>query len=210
MNYDEIFDEVKLLSKRADVDDKIATCIRTVTQRAHRTGYYWRDRVEARLSWTTQATLVDLNVITWLQGFRAVDYIRYWDPSSDALGLMLTKIDPRDVLDDYNYEKLDRFYMAGDILKLKFEYPTYGVQIGYYYDPVVYPATSYQSWIAMDFPDLIIQGALAMLYNMTGKQEEARVLNAMVGFEANPGNNINKGPTMLEQLKQFALEEDAR
>lgn len=210
MTYDEIFDEVKLLSKRGDVDDKIAICIRTVTQRAHRLDYFWRDRIEAQISWTTQATLVDLNVVTYLQRFRAVDYIRYWNPSDGILGNMLEYISPRDVMDQYNYEKLDRYYMAGDLLKLRFEYPTYGVQVGYFFDPVVYPAANYASWIAQDMPDLIIQGALAMLFNMTGKQEEARALNAMVGFEANPGNNINKGPTMVEQLRQLALEEQAR
>lgn len=210
MTYAEILAEVRLLSKRGDIDDKIAAAIRTVAQRCHRLDYFWRDRVEAQLSWATQATIVDINVMLWLPRFRAVDYIRYWNPSDGVLGNFLDKIDPRNVMDDFNYEKLNRFYMAGDILKLKFEYPTYGAQIGYYYDPVLYPAAAFSSWIADKFPDIIIKGALAQVYNWTGKQEEARVLNAMVGFETNPGANINKGPTMVEQLKQWALEEDAR
>ena len=210
MTYDEIFAEVKMLCKRGDVDDKIAAAIRMTALRAHRTDFYWRDRVEAQLQWATQQTLVEINVLTWLPRFRAANYARYWDPINGALGLMLTQIDPRAVLDEYNYEKLDRYYMAGDVLKVRFEYPTRGVQIGYFVSPVVTPGPTFQSWIGVQFPDIIIQGALAYLYNQTGKQEEARMINRMVGFEEDPGRNMAKGPTLLEQLKQFALEEGAR
>lgn len=212
MNYNQIFDEVKLLSKRGDIDDKIATAIRLTTLRAHRLDYFWRDLVETQLGWAASGdqTLVDLNIPTLLPRFRAANYVRYWNPSDGTLGNMLTKLDPRDVLDDYNYEKLDRYYTAGDLFKIKFEYPSSGVQIGYYCDPLLYPPTSYSSWITDKMPDLIIQGALAYLYNQSGKQEEARSLNAMVGFETNPGNNMAKGPTLVEQFKAFALEEDAR
>ncbi|TXH43990.1 MAG: hypothetical protein E6Q97_33345 [Desulfurellales bacterium] len=210
MNYSEIFDEVKMLSKRQDVDDKIATCIRLAAMRAHRLMYFPRDRVEVQLSWGSQATLVDVNILTWLPRYRAVDYMRYWEPTTGVLGNELTFVDPRDVMDEYNYEKTNRWYQAGDVLKLKFTYPSYGVQIGYYCDPILTPTTAFTSWIADKFPDIIVQGALAYLFNMTGKQEEARALNAMVGFETNPGANINKGPTLVEQLKQYALEEQAR
>jgi len=209
MTYAEILAEVKLLSKRGDIDDKIAAAIRVAATRAHRLDYFWRDRVEVQLAWTTDATLVDINIINWLPRYRATDYIRYWDPSTLVLGGMLDQLDPRNVLDDYNYEKVDRYYNAGDVIKLKFQWPTKGVQVAYYADPVLTP-TSFGSWIADKFPDIIIQGALAQVYNWTGKQEEARVVNAMVGFETNPGNNVNKGPTLVEALKQYALEENAR
>lgn len=212
MTYQELFDEIKLLSKRGDIDDKITAAIRTVTLRAHRLDTFSRDMVEVQLSFggATAYTIVDVNVLQWLPRYRAVRYMRYWEPSTGYLGKMLTAIDPRDVLDDYNWEKHDRYYLAGDVLKLRFEFPSYGVQIGYYCDPILTPTSQYNSWIADKLPDLIIQGALAQVFNWTGKQEEARVINAMVGFETNPGNNKNKGPTLVEQLRQYALEDVAR
>lgn len=209
MTYAEILAEVKLLSKRGDVDDKIVAAVRMVTLRAHRLDFFWRDRIEAQVSWVAAATLVDINVQTYLPRFRAADYIRYYDPATLVLGNMLDSISPRDILDEYNYEKLDRWYMAGDVMKLKFAYPTFGAQIGYFCSPLVTP-TTYSSWIADQFPDLIIQGALAQVFNWTGKQEEARALNVMVGFDVDPGRSGTKGASMVEQLKQWALEEQAR
>ena len=210
MTYQELFDEIKLLSKRGDLDDKITAALRMVTLRAHRVDYFHRDLVEAQLYFGgTQQTLVGVNVIQWLPRFRAVNYARYWKPTDTLLGNLLTPIDPRAVLDQYNAEIYDRYYLAGDVLKLRFEYPAYGVQIGYYADPILVPA-QYNSWIAEKLPDLLIQGALAQIFNWTGKQEEARLINALVGFETNPGNNAAKGPTLVEQLRQFALEDVAR
>jgi hypothetical protein len=210
MTYQEIFDEVKLLSKRFDIDDKIAIAIRMATLRLHRTDFYYRDLIEAQVYWTAADTIVDLNVVTWLYNYRSVQYVRYWDPDTLLLGKMLDPIDPRDVLDEYNYERLDRWYNAGDVLKMRFSVPTRGAQIGYFSSPIVHPTTQYNSWIAVDMPDIIIQSALAYLFNMTGKQEEARAINIMVGLEAPPSGRAQQGPTMLEQLKQFALEGQAR
>jgi hypothetical protein len=210
MTFTEILAEVQLLSKRGDIDDKIRAAIRMVTLRAHRLDYFYRDFIEAQLQWPTEQTLIDINVQTYLSRYRAIRYVRYWDPVTFAYGNMLDVVDARDVLDDHNYEKQNRWYMAGDILKVKCQYPTRGLQVGYYCSPVVYPYAQYSSWIATHFPDIIIQGALAQVFNETGKQEEARAINQLVGFEVDPGRSATRGPTLVEQLRQFALEEIAR
>lgn len=212
MTFDEIVTEVRLWTKRGDIDDKIKSAIREVTLRAHRLDYFWRDRIEAQVGWVAPQAIVDLNVVSVLTRFRAVDYVRYWEPSTKALGNFLDYVNPRDLMDDYNYEKSNRYYMAGDVLKLKFDIPSAGAQIGYFCNPVVYPYTSYASWIADQFPDLIIKGATAAVFNTTGKQEEARALNIQVGFDAdpNPNRSAMKGASLVEQLRQFALEESAR
>lgn len=208
MTYNEIFDEVKTASKRGDIDAKITAAIRAMTLYAHRTDFYWRDRIEAELSFTTASTLFEIPLLTVLPRFRQVNYLRYWDPITKAEGPMLKVIDPSTVLDEYNHQKTDRYYAAGDILKVKCSYFTTGLQIGYFANPVVSPAILYTSWIADQFPDFIIQGALAMIYNQTGKQEEARMLNKWVGII--DGYDPRNGPTLLTQLKQYALEEVAR
>lgn len=211
MTYAEILDEVRLLCRRADIDDKIAAAIRTTTLRAHRLDFFPRDRLEAQITWTVASQLVAVPIATYLTRYRAVDYMRYYNPDTAALGNLLEKIDPRDVLDEYNYEKLDKYYQAGSTLKIRFEYPTKGIQLGYFSSPLVHPAASFVSWIADELPDLLIQGALAQIYNQTGKQEEARSINQMVGFEVDAaGRSATKGQTLVEQLRQFALEESAR
>ena len=212
MTYAEILAEIQLLSKRGDIDDKIAACIRTTTLRAHRLDYFWRDRIEVAATWATASNSTDI-AITTLTRFRAIDYVRYYDPDTTPVtrGTMIEEVDPRVLLDDYNYEKTDVWYMAGTNIRLKFLTATRGVEIGYFSSPIVHPAGSYVSWIADQLPDLIIQGSLAMLFNMTGKQEEARAINAMVGFDmVSQPNSAQKGPTLVEQLRAFALEAQAR
>lgn len=210
MNYTEIFEEVRETTNRYDIDTKVRAAIRETTLRAHLSDFYFRDRVEAQIQWPTDETLVDVNVLSYLPRFRQINYARYWNPSDGALGNMLKWIDPRDVLDDYNYEKKERYYIAGDVLKLKFIYPTRGVQVGYFCTPIVHPYTTYQSWIAEQFPDIIIRGAVALIYNQTGKQEEAKAINQEVGFEIDPGRSPTKGLTLLQQLQASNLIEVAR
>ncbi len=209
MLYSEIFDEVRVACKRGDIDPKITAAIRAMTLYAHRTDFYWRDRMEAQLSFPAPQSIIDINILALLPRFRQVNYLRYWDPATLEIGPKLAPIPPQDVLDEHNYEKLDRYYAAGDILKIKTQWPTRGLQIGYFASPVVHPSSSYTSWIADQFPDLIIQGAIAMVFNQTGKQEEARQINKFVGV-VDGYDTKNNGPTLIQQLKQYALEEEAR
>lgn len=209
--YSTIFANVKALSKRYDVDDKIAIAITTAARRLHHLDYFWRDAAESKVQWTELASVVDINIPTNFPRFRAIRYVRYWDPDQDTLGNTLDVLDPRDVMDDYNYERVDRYYTAGPFVKLRFQWPTKGCQIGWYVSPVLGASDStFGSWIAEIFPEIIEQAALAHLYNMTGKQEEGRALNVMVGLDVDPGRSTVRGPTMVDQLKQLALEEIAR
>ncbi len=208
MTYAELVAEIKLLSKRGDIDDKIAIALRMTTLRAHRSDFFWRDLVEATMDWPDLETAVNIDTSTELTRFRQVNYLRYYDPDTEAYGTMLESVDPRELLDEYNYEKLDRYYMAGSTLRMKFLAATKGAAIGYYQNPDV-AAITYNSWIKDQLPDLLVQGSLAYLYNLTGQQEEARVLNIMVGFEPDPQRRAGGGQSLLEQLKASQLLEQA-
>lgn len=202
MTYAELLAEIKLLSKRGDIDDKIAVALRMTTLRAHRTDLYWRDMVEADLFFGPD-TEVTLDVTTQLTRFRQVKYLRYLDADTGALGTMLTLIDPTEILDEYNYYNENTYYLAGVNLQARFQFQTSGARIGYYQNPDVSAAT-YNSWIKDTLPDLLVQGSLAYLYNMMGKQEEARALNRMVGFEVDPANRA-QGMTLVDQLRAVAI-----
>lgn len=198
MTYSELLAEIKLLSKRGDIDDKIAIALRMTTLRVHRSDLFWRDLVEANASFSS-SNVVTIDVSTSLTRFRQINYVQYLDTTTGAVGTMLDEVDPSDVLDDYNYFKTDRWYLSGNNLNINFAYATSGARLGYWQNPDV-SASGYNSWIANELPDILVQGSLAYLFNLTGKQEEARSINRMVGLEVDPANRA-QGQTLLDQLK---------
>jgi hypothetical protein len=202
MTYADLIAEIKLLSKRGDIDDKIAVALRLTTLRAHHLDFFWRDLVEANLTFA-MSNIVTVDVSTSLTRFRQVNYLQYYDPTTGALGTMLDEVDPSAIFDDYNYQKADVWYLAGTNLQVSFLYATAGARIGYFQNPDVAAAT-YNSWIKDELPDLLIQGSLAYIYNMTGKQEEARAINRMVGFEPDPANRA-PGMTLCDQLRAIGI-----
>jgi hypothetical protein len=205
MTYAELLAEIKLLSKRSDIDDKIAIALRMTTLRAHRLDLFWRDLAEANLSFP-QDTQMTLNTSTQLTRFRQVSYLQYYDLNTDTFGPFLDPIDPSDQVDEHNYYKEDRYYMAGVNLQARFQYATSGARIGYWQNPDV-AADSYNSWIKDELPDLLVQGSLAYLFNMMGKQEEAKALNRLVGFEPDPTNRF-PGMTLVDQLRAIGIRPD--
>lgn len=198
MTYAELLAEIKLLSRRADIDDKIAIALRMTTLRAHRSDYFWRDLVEVNAAFGL-ANIVTVDTSTALTRFRQISYVQYLELSTGNVGSMLDETDPATVLDEYNYFKTDCWYMAGNNLQINFAYQTTGARIGYWQNPNV-TTGGYNSWIKDDLPDLLVQGSLAYIYNMTGKQEEAKAINRMCGFEPDPANRA-PGMTLLDQLR---------
>lgn len=202
MTYADLFAEIKLLSKRGDVDDKIAIYLRQTTMRAHRLDLFWRDIVEVNLTFASSQS-VTLDVSSQLTRFRQIDYLRYYDPLTGNLGTFLKMIAPSEILDDYNFYREDVWYMAGTNMQIRFLTVTAGARLAYFQNPDVNPLT-YNSWIMDELPDLLVQGTLAALYNGTGKQEEARAINKLVGFDPDPANRA-PGMTLCDQLRAIGI-----
>lgn len=207
MTYAELIAEIKLLSKRGDIDDKIAVALRLTTLRCHRLDFFWRDRAEVDLTFAA-ANEVSIDISTEFTRFRQMEYMRYLDNTNGALGSFLTPIEPVNMLDEYNYFKEDVYFLAGTNLNARFLYSTNGARVGYWQSPDVAVAT-YNSWIATELPDILIQGSLAYLFNMMGKQEEARALSIMVGLDPVPNNRL-PGMTLADQLRAIGLRQDGQ
>lgn len=198
MTYAELLADIKTLSKRGDIDDIIALALRMTTRRCHAADYFWRDHAEVdALFGPTSVASIDISNVVNFPFFRQINYVQYLDPTSGALGLMLEEIQPANVFDNDNAYKVNCWYLSGTNLNINFQYQTSGARIGYWKNPDVAAAT-YNSWIADVLPDILVQGSLAYIYNTTGKQEEARSLNQLVGFDVNPRAGT---VTLLDQLK---------
>lgn len=207
MTYAELLAEIKLLSKRGDIDDKIATALRMTTLRCHRSDLFYRDLQEAVATFgNTQLVSIDVSVS--LTRFRQLAYVQYYDPTSGRVGKMLDEVEPSNVLDEYNYFKTDMFYMAGTNININFCTPVAGAKLGYYQNPDV-TVGGYNSWIAVELPDILVQGSLAYVLNLIGKNDEARMIDSMVGLNPDPKNKF-EGPTLLDQLKAIGIRSSGR
>jgi hypothetical protein len=202
MTYADLIAEIKLLSRRGDIDDKIAVALRMTTLRAHRLDYFWRDMVEANVFFGASQE-VTIDITTSFTRFRQVSYVRCMDPNTQQLGQYLDEADAANLLENEMYYKNNVWYLAGTNLQARFNYAAQAARVGYWQNPDV-AAGSYNSWIKDQLPDILVQGSLAYLYNMTGKQEEARALNRMVGFEVDPANKA-PGMTLVDELRAIGL-----
>lgn len=202
MTYADLIAEIKLLSKRFDIDDKIAIALRMTTLRAHRTDYYWRDLQEVNVNFADSQE-VTIDIVANFTRFRQVSYVRYMNADTGALGQYLEEADAANLLDNEMYYKDNVWYLAGTNLQVRAAISMNALRVGYWQNPDV-TAGSYNSWIKDELPDLLVQGSLAYLYNMSGKQEEARALNRMVGFEPDPANRA-PGMTLVDQLRAIGL-----
>lgn len=201
MTYAELIAEIKLLSKRGDIDDKIAIALRMTTLRAHRVDFFWRDHVEANVTFAN-SQIVTIPISSFTR-FRQVNYIQYYDSASGLVGGMLSPVEPGHVIDEHGYFKTDAWYLSGTNIQANFRFPTTGARVGYWQNPDLSTAT-YNSWIATELPDILVQGSLAWILNATGNQEEARALNKMVGFEPDPDNRA-PGFTLVDQLRAIGV-----
>lgn len=201
MTYTDLFDEIKLLTNRGDIDLKIAVALRLTTLRVHNAEFWWRDLVEADAAFaSSNVVAINTNALT---RFRQVCYIQYKDLATGMVGKLLDEIDPTAIFDNDNYMRTDVWYMAGTVINANFEFPTSGARIGYWQNPDVTPG-GYNSWIKDQLPDILVQGSLAYLYNTLGKQEEARSINQMCGLEVDPKNRY-PGLTLMDQLRATNL-----
>lgn len=92
----------------------------------------------------------------------------------------------KDSYDEYGDSKSDIAYQAGSSLFMKSSTPMDKIMLGWYAFPVLsitdttttYDESNFNSWIARDYPFLVIYHACSSVFSTTGKQEQARKLDA--------------------------------
>jgi hypothetical protein len=169
MTYDEILQEVYLVTKRPDLVGQTRSAVRTATLFAHRTDNYWRDLVERVLVPISAAEGVILTQ-DFLPRMRSIASI--YPVDGECRGRELERRDIDDLLDEYNSKRRHWFYGSATGIRYNTELMLPSLAISYYRDPNVNPA-SYDSWIADIYPDVIIKWSGAFVMRGIGHKEEA-------------------------------------
>lgn len=173
-SFTEIRDEVYALTKRSDLVAQTESAIRMATLRAHHLDFWSRDLREEVVDFTTPAFTVTWSYKVAYPRFRSVNYIvKAQHPSNEPYGSPLENITPLSGYDDYQLQKQNVWYIAGTSMRLSFSEQVRKILIGFYQHPdIVAPA--YVSWIADDYPWVIIQRAAERVLSSIGFEDLAR------------------------------------
>lgn len=174
MNLTEITTEVYALTKRPDLVAQTEAAIRMATLRAHHLDFWQRDLREEIVDFTTPAFTVSWAYKTAYPRFRSVNYIvKAEHPSNEPYGAPLKNVTPLGVYDEYDAQKQNVWYMAGTVINLRFSEQVRKIAIGFYQHPNIV-APDYESWIADDYPWVIIQRAAERVLSGIGFEDLAR------------------------------------
>lgn len=202
-------DGVYSITNRPDLIAETALSVRQATLAAHRSDLYPRDRFEQQLTITPAAEVWQLDIPSVFTRWRKFSYIRPFDALTSALSKIVLGrndfLEPDAILDEYLEEKLNIAYIGGNNLNIRFETAFDGILVGYWQNPLLLPEASYESWIARDFPAVVVLDAARRVFGMIGYEEAASRLNRILfgGSEGN-WNNIVGGEVSL--FRAAALE----
>lgn len=182
MTFQEIYDEIMLITKRPDLVDRTKQAIRAATLKAHQSDFYYKDLIEAAVQFTDPFYLQSFIPTEIVPGFRKAKYIRLWSGDiTGAPGKFLTPIQIENSIDGYGYIKEDVFYMAGQNLQIRGQCPLDKVLFGCYQNPTITPEASYNSWIAVEMPYVIIYEAARTIFKSMSYTEQANEYSQLVG-----------------------------
>lgn len=166
--------------------------IRRACLAMHRIDFWKKDFKEQLYIFDTtqQIQVIDL---TQFPRFRATGYVRKWDSTLQdqyqnnvtgaPKGSSFEEISPDKMVDGYGYDRQDTMYRSDQFIKLNSSVPIDAVLMGWFQDPVLDPIIASDSWILVDYPDLIIAYVKAKVFKDIGKDDESKGAKEEFGDE---------------------------
>jgi hypothetical protein len=182
MTFQEIYDEIILITKRPDLVDRTKQAIRAATLKAHQSDFYYKDLIEIAVQFTDPFYLQSFVPTEVVPAFRKAKYIRLWAGGlAGEPGKFLTPIQIENSQDGYGHIKQDVFYMAGQNLQIRGMCALDKVLFGCYQNPIITPEANYNSWIAVEMPYVIIYEAARTIFKSMSYTEQANEYSQLVG-----------------------------
>jgi len=172
MQLSELVSEVYIQTNRPDLVDKTSSAIRAATLLAHHSDFYNKDILETGIKFDTAdyKQSLDTDIIPL---YRKIKWIRKYDNAAQIAGDFLTILTPGELLDDYGCEKANIAYEAGQNLQMSSSTELEYLLLAAYVSPDV-TSLNYNSWVADNFPFLIIHAAAAKVFQSIGNLEQAK------------------------------------
>lgn len=171
MTLAELINEVYIITNRPDRVNETASAVRSATLKAHQVDYFYKDIFETGVAFDAAAYVQQLDYRTILPQWRALKYLRKFDPTTNTPGMLIKPVEPLNIFDDYSLQKQDVCYIAGSNLNINSSTQQQYYLLGAYMNPNVTTA-GFNSWAAIDHPWAIIYEAAALVFQAIGKDEE--------------------------------------
>lgn len=184
MNFDELVEEVYVLTNRRDLVAETKSAIKAATLKAHRSDFYSKDIFETGVEFETSEFRQSLDYVSLLSNFRAFKYLRRVEDENDDVGAFFEIISPDEVLDSYGCNKTDIAYVAGRVLEIRASVNFSKVLLGAYVLPIVREG-AYNSWVAEQNPFVIIYEAARVVFKAIGYDEQSAAFTQLVAEEFN-------------------------
>jgi len=179
MTLTELQTEVYNLTGRSDRVAETLSAIRAATLKAHQSDYYPKDIFETAVDFGAYSYVQAMDYRSLVPRWRALKYLRKYDPTTMIPGTMLEVIVPENIFDKYKMQKSDICYMAGAYLQVNSSAQDRYYLLGCYVNPDV-TVTGYSSWVALDHPYYIVFDAAATVFKAIGKDDEAAAYRLLV------------------------------
>jgi hypothetical protein len=183
-------------------DDRIPNRVASCVLQLHTVegNFFYKDVHSALLRFDAYAYIQTVDTRD-LPRYRSLCYFRKWDssvvaysqnplstpPTVDSTGNLISPstlnllevlTNPNDIFDDYHAEKTDVCYQVGDTIMVKSSSSLNQGLIGWYAYPNVdwrtNNAANFESWIAREYGQAVVDMTTSYIFSTIGKQEQAR------------------------------------
>lgn len=199
-SYSQIVNDVVTATNRPDLvaTGDIDLSIRRATLKLHSMAFWPMDLAEAVVQFEDNTQCAQsISIAENLPNFRAIKYIR--ENIANAMPIPLApplqpyqlyygypydthnffkKMEPDAILDRYNLQKSNVWYLGGSNINLNCRMPIGSVSIGWWQYPIVV-ATNYKSWIADAYSFAVSDEAARMIFASIGYLEMAKVYDGI-------------------------------
>lgn len=178
--YNAILANVYSLTARPDLGAETALAIRKATMKAHLKDFWADDLTQTLVTLPVLSPVgdvsfrytIDLTDIGLFPLLRKVAYVKEYNSPLTGQEIQFKQLDPDNLLDNYLLEEINYWTQISRQATLRCNKTLAQVAVGFYRYPNV-DITVYDSWIAAQFPDIIVEEATAKVLATIGKDSEA-------------------------------------
>lgn len=182
MTFDELIEEVYLITNRRDLVARTKSAVKAATLKAHKSDFFSKDIFETGVEFTDPDFRQSLDYVSLLSNFRALSYLRRVEDENDDVGKFFDIVTPAETLDSYGINRVDIAYVAGRVLEIRSSVCFTKMLMGAYVLPIVREG-AYNSWVAEQFPFAIIHEAARRVLRTIGNLEESNAQSQFVAEE---------------------------
>jgi len=184
----ELEDLVILETNRPEFQAEIRSALLRATLMMHFLEFWKFDLCEKLINLGSSQYNFRISISDQLPNFRALKYLQMYgvqtyDPLTGAYtGAPIGKLDPvpaDNVFDAYNSLRVNCYYTAGMQINCRTNLNSQYILAGYYARPNINP-NQYSSWIADNYPYILIDAAQAIIYKMAGQDDKQKKYDNLV------------------------------